>query len=232
MQGALRARVSRAAVELPPGARLGTEKRSEDASQSAAGDRELCRILVAMFEGTGLSVHAMFSAPGLVKAAKKAWGPLVECSIGTWDEIGGKKKKGKGGKKAGFGAAPTSTPFGDGIDVLLVVAPTAAQMGKVKLLGEQWGMDKLIILLNCQVDDDQVPVHLTKYVDEEFEQVYFYRPNPHPKWSGGVLFRKFPDGMLSCFYLFDLSSARRIANYFWLSSSQTGFFAASLPLDS
>ncbi len=99
--------------------------------------------------------------------------------------------------------------FGDGIDVLLVVAPTAAQMGKVRLLGERWGMDKLIILLNCDVDGAKAPVHLVKYIDSEFDKVYFYRPNPHPKWSGGVLFRKFPDGAsmaLPLHYYFALMS--------------------------
>lgn len=195
LQTALRSRLSRSSVELPPGARLGTEKRDGEQSKTA-GDRELTRILAGMFEGTELSVRVMFSSAGLAKAAKKMWGPLIECEVSHWDEVRSKKK---GVKKAGFGKAAAESQFDDDIDVLLVVDPTPAQMKKVQQLSKLWGMDKLIILLNCNLEKTKAPVDIIRYFNSEFESVYCYRPNPHPLWSGAVLFRKFPDGKSSAF---------------------------------
>ncbi len=155
------------------------------------GDRELCRIISSMFEGTGLKVHALFSTTDYANLAKNMWGPLAECSIGDWGNwTSGLRKKG------GFGKKRESVAHASNVDVLLVVSPTADQLNRVKVLSEKWGLDKLILLLNASTKG--APVDVARFVDEEFEPVYCYRPNPHPKWAGGVLFRKYPDDWVLC----------------------------------
>ena len=190
LQSALRARLSRASLELPPGAKLGTEKRKEEGH--VGGDRELCRIISSMFDGTGLKTHAIFSTPEYASAAKKMWGPLAECGVGSWD--GGSRTN-----KSGFGKKTktnTTTNIAKDIDVLLVVNPTLAQLSRVKTLSNQWGLDKLILLLNTSTKGG--PLDIVRFIDDEFETVYCYKPNPHPNWAGGVLFRKFPDDWVLC----------------------------------
>lgn len=210
LQSALGARCSRGLIELPAGARLGTEKRpkSEDGNSNGNGNRELARILAGMFEGTGLKVRVIFNCDEHARAARKKWGPLVECAISDWD--GGKtpknqkakKKKSAGGfgKKAAAEVVPVSKEAGsdENCDVFLIVAPLSSQLPKVKRLSTTWGMDKLILLLNADSNSTNAPVDTVRFVREEFERVYVYRPNPHPQWTGGVLFRKYPDKWVLC----------------------------------
>ena len=194
LQASLTARTSRIDVVLPPGAKLGTEKRPDAElaeHKIRAGDRELARILAAMFEKTGLNVRVVFETHPLQRAAAKLWGPVVECEIVSADA---KQKRGK--SKGGFGAASggKKEKF-EHVDVYIFVGGGAAFLEKATALAERVGMDKLVILANVNSNRDNLPTHVEQYWVENFECVYHYKPNPHPKWSGGVLFRKFPEGM-------------------------------------
>lgn len=195
LQASLQARRSRIALQLPPGAKLGTEKREASSSDAIlAGDRELARLVTGMFENTGLSVRVIFPGPRERAAAQKMWGPLVECAIVDW----GTKEKGKGKKKkkgnVGFGAVVDVKEDDDEADVHIVAGGGAGFFGKARILAERLGQDKLVIVANSNSRREQFPVDLQTYQIDSFEAVYHYEPNPHPKWSGGVLFRKFPDG--------------------------------------
>lgn len=211
LQSSLEARRSRIEVTLPFGAKLGTEKRESNEGvifQRTAGDRELARIIAAMFEGTGLKVCVMFATEGERAAAVRMWGPTAKCEIVAWDGksktktgsrskstgfVLSKKDKDKQSPKGGFGKSTNLQPQADP-DVYIAVGGGAGFLARIRGLGETVGMDKLVILANRNSGNETLPVDLQRYLEEDFEAVYHYKPNPHPNWSGGVLFRKFPDG--------------------------------------
>lgn len=204
LQNSLKARTSRIEVRLPFGAKLGTEKRKDDetvAAQRTSGDREVARLISGMFEGTGLSVCVAFPTDGELNAANKMWGPLSTCATVSWatGSTANKKKKQKltGNTTAGFGKQQGQRPQAKDsaeFDVLIAVGGGAAFMDKIRKFSNSVGMDKLVIIANTNGSEDVLPVDLDCYFEETFEPVYIYTPNPSPKWSGGVLFRKFPDG--------------------------------------
>lgn len=223
LQDCLRARRSRLEIALPPGARLGTEKRPDDIDargRRVASNRELGRLLAGMFEGTGLSCRVIFGSVSEKETAKKAWGPLVECAFDHWEGVGrgGATGRGAGGeepakrksrqKKSGFtktsvqpkgGFSRDSSPAAE--DVYIIVGPSPAQMSQVRALSDALGQDKLVLLANADIysnSESSVPIDITRYVADSFESAYFYTPNPHPSWSGGVLFRKFPNDWVLC----------------------------------
>jgi hypothetical protein len=117
MQGALAARRSRLAVRMPDGAELGIERGSKgnesagDAPGVVRGDRELARCVVALFEGTGLSVCTVFPTRGEMDAARIRWGApsAVECAFDFWTTTSGKARKGNPGKGSGSPAAKGGT---------------------------------------------------------------------------------------------------------------------------
>lgn len=223
LQISLKSRTSRIDVALPNGAKLGTEKRDTEESTIArriAGDRELSRIIAGMFERTGLSVRVIFSTERERATAARIWGPLVECDIAAWEGKAASSRKNNGGGmgkqrktakstkstnlvKSGFGKIENEAVAEP--DVFIIVGGGAASMARARSLAESYGMDKLIIIANGNLAEEQLPVDLQRYMHEEFECVYHYKPNPHPKWSGGVLFRKFPDGKTSFASFFDYS---------------------------
>lgn len=201
--------MSRIGVRLPIGARLGTEKRPDANSESldvsrTSGDRELARVLAGMFEGTGLNTVVAFASDSERESAVKIWGPSVSFPIQVWDSSSERKarvrrtssskstRKSKGGSQ-GFGSVSQS---GDSKnpDVYIAIGGGAGFLAKVRSLAQSVGMDKLVIVANGNSREDRLPIDVQRYFDEEFETVYYYHPNPHPNWSGGVLFRKFPDG--------------------------------------
>lgn len=207
LQKSLGARRSRLAVRLPFGAKLGTEVRNgEDENferQRIAGDREVARLISGMFDGTGLAVTVVFSSDPESAAATKLWRPMATCGIISWTGTGKQSKanREKKRKKSGFGET-TSQADSAGItsndpkdaDVLVAVGGGAPFLQRVRSFAQSVGMDKLVITANANSADDSLPVDLARFFDD-FEQVYYYHPDPSPKWSGGVLFRKFPDGM-------------------------------------
>lgn len=211
LQLSLQSRMSRVDVRLPMGARLGTEKRQDPDDESLdtrrkSGDRELARVLAGMFEGTGLNSVVAFSSKYEREAAVKLWGP-ISFSVVSWDSGSGrtgnsrrrsqssskvKKQSGKGGFGPTLNEQKSEDP-----DVYITVGGGAGFLARVRSLAQSVGMDKLVIVANGNSLDDTLPVDLQRYFDDEFESVYHYQPNPHPQWNGGVLFRKFPDGMSS-----------------------------------
>lgn len=221
LQTSLQARISRIDIQLPLGSKLGTERRPDEESSTMtriAGDRELARIVSGMFERTGLNVQVVFSSERERAAAAKMWGPLAECECVAWERgakrgatrgaVVQKKKKGSGktaSKATGFGKDAVEETVEP--DVYILVGGDASFMNRVRGLSQSMGMDKLVIVANGNSGGEPVPVDLEKFFDEEFECVYHFTPNPHPKWKGGVLFRKYPDG--KCF-----KSCVRFADYF------------------
>lgn len=209
LQSSLQARTSRIDVRLPTGAKLGNEKRGDEEPnrRRVAGDRELARIISGMFEGTGLSVCIAFATEAEMSAAKKMWGP-VQCRLECWGKApSGGRARGKGAKKskAGFGKPGSAADGGGGsihaeddTDVYIVVGGGAPFMSRVRAVADSFGQDKLVIVANGNSALEQLPIDVARYWDAEFESVYHYAPNPHPKWSGGVLFRKFPDKWVFC----------------------------------
>lgn len=111
---------------------------------------------------------------------------------------GGKKGKGKltakNVKTTGFGKAVAKEEAQADADVYIVVGGGAGFLSKTRKLADSLGPDKLVIVANPNSARDKLPLDLQVYREEAFEAVYHYEPNPHPKWSGSVLFRKFPDG--------------------------------------
>lgn len=227
LQTSLSERTSRIDIVLPAGAKLGTEKRPADEDPRArirAGDRELGRILAGMFECTGLRVRVIFPTAAECHAATDMWGPLVECEIHCLDPKRKKQQTSKNKNRSGFGSRSSSSSGGnrptstsDHVDVFIFVGGGAAFLQRARALADDVGMDKLIILANANSNRDQLPLDLDKYRISEFEGVYHYYPNPHPKWSGGVLFRKFPDGMCKI-------------ESFGATLNTSGFISGQLPL--
>lgn len=220
MQAALTARQSRLAVRLPDGARLGIEKGGSGSGEGAAsfvrGDRELARALVALFDDTGLKVCVVFPGAGEMRAAVKSFGPLAECVFDCWEDGGGEKKKGKkkgGGVKAsgagaGFGGAGVGMDrdgggsghvagevmMSGGIDVYIVVGPKQSQMARLRQLAGRFGDEVLVIGANLRVEDMKgLPSNVEEFVQSEFEDVYYWGVNPSPRWTGGILFRAYPN---------------------------------------
>jgi len=239
LQAALQARLSRMVVELPPGARFGVEKKGAAAAADgggggaagntppspaavAASDRELARLVVAMFDGLGLGVVALFCDAPAAAAARRAWGPTVGAAVTSWaDAAAGAPPAGARGappqrpakprRGGGFGApAPPAAPaaaappqlHGPGTDVVLVVAPGGAQVARLARLAADAGPGTVLIVLNGRLDGVAYPSPALKasFVGDAavWERVYLFRPAPHPGWAGGVLYRRFPEPYVLC----------------------------------
>lgn len=244
MQAALSARRSRLSVNLPDGARLGLEKGDaigEASNSLVQGDRELARCLVALFEGTGLSVCTIFSTVTEMNMTAKRWGPLVECNLDCWEAVRtGSSPSASAARKAkrrarrgppqtkttsaregggGFGAVrrdvDDSTPSklavanspGEMVsqgefDVYIVVSPRKESLAKVMKLCNRFGDDKLVVLANARVHqmDGLSKSAASFFADggDSFEDVYLWRPDPSREFSGGVLYRAFPNDYVLC----------------------------------
>ncbi|GAB0492951.1 hypothetical protein MMPV_004222 [Pyropia vietnamensis] len=239
LQAALQSRLSRMVVELPVGARYGVEKASVDGSDDASAgadaaptaasvavsDRELARLVVAMFAGNGLGIVTLFRDAAAAAAATKAWGRVAtaDCTVTSWDAVGvgsdgginglAKKKKQKtkaGGRKGGgFGAPPPPAPvkpaptlYGAGTDVVLVVAPGPSQLARLARLSDEAGPGTVLVILNGRLDNVAHPSpalrdHFTGN-ESPWTRVLVFRPGPHPGWAGGVLYRQFPEPYVLC----------------------------------
>jgi len=223
-------------VELPPGARFGVEKKAAAAADGGGGadgnappspaavavsDRELARLVVAMFDGLGLGVVALFRDPSAAAAARKAWGPTVDAAVTSWADtasgepppavaLGAKKRAAKPRRGGGFGApaAPAAPPppppklYGPGTDVVVVVSPGGAQLARLARLAADAGPGTVLLVLNGRLDGAAYPSPAVKaaFVGDAavWERVYLFRPAPHPGWAGGVLYRRFPEPYVLC----------------------------------
>lgn len=227
VQAGLQARLSRMDVDLPIGADFGIEsgeKRRKGgmlgAEDVARSDRELARLFVEMFDGTGLKPLVVFSDVAQAKRAKELW-PGVEARVAA---LGGaspppppakqkkasKKKSGGGG--GGFGAAaapPSAAPpralsaVPPATEVLFAVRPGPAQLDAIRVFSEASGMDRLVVLLNARVDT--LPADYAPFA-ESFTNAYTFVTDPTgaaaaaQKEGGGaadatpaVLWRAYPD---------------------------------------
>ena len=148
VQSALQARVSRIDVDLPIGAEFGVEQGGETRKRGAKltsadvskSDREVARLFVEMFEGTGLRPLVLFSDEKQAVRAKELW-PGVDARIAVLGAPTTPKaqqprkaaKKRSGGGGGGFsapaarsGAAPAPkqlTAVPPDTEVLFVVRP-------------------------------------------------------------------------------------------------------------
>lgn len=227
VQAGLQARLSRIDVDLPIGADFGIEsgeKRRKGgmigAEDVARSDRELARLFVEMFAGTGLKPLVVFSDEAQAKRAKELW-PGVEARVAA---LGGasppsqpgkakkasKKKSGGGG--GGFGAAaapPTAAPsrglsaVPPATEVLFAVRPGPAQLDAIREFSEASGMDRLVVLLNARIGT--LPADYAPFA-ESFTNAYTFVTDPTgataaaQKEGGGaadatpaVLWRAYPD---------------------------------------
>lgn len=169
LQSALQSRQSRLSVELPTGAQLGLEPRKQQESKNVAktvGDREVARLMIALFEGKGLKMHVFFSGKAQVKEADRVWGQMNDVTLGEWRGI------------RGFGAG-----MAGGADVLVFVGDDTRLVRAASEVGQSLGMDKLVIMVNARAPEQ---------MDERFIEVYHF--DTTAKWKGGVVFRKHPHG--------------------------------------
>jgi len=80
------------------------------------------------------------------------------------------------------------------VNVVLVVGMKVGDVPKVRELSEACGMDVAIILLNAGLDGMAFKSEEQRtFFEESYETVYYYGLRPHPKWSAGILYRKFPE---------------------------------------
>ena len=141
VQSALQARVSRIDVDLPIGAEFGVEQGGETRKRGAKltsadvarSDREVARLFVEMFEGTGLRPLVLFAEEKQAVRAKELW-PGVDARIAV---LGASKpkaeqprkaaKKRSGGGGGGFGA-PAGPSGGAPAPKQLTAVPPATEV--------------------------------------------------------------------------------------------------------
>lgn len=223
VQAALQARTSRIEVELPPAAEYGVEtqeKRKRGSKVTLAdvqqSERELARLFIGMFEGTGLVPEVLFPDRQQAAAACQIWGAEIEphakvraltgvCADGAAANAPRTKSKSKTPKRGssgggGFGspARPRGGPKRDtaiaaiptDTEVTFVVNPGSLQLAAVREFCEDAGMDKLVILLNARRDAMEAEL---RFLDETFVQVYCFVPQATaPNEDPSVLWRCYP----------------------------------------
>ncbi len=172
VQAALQARTSRMVVELPAGFDFGVEtKQKGEAGLSAErSDRELARLFLEMFDGTGIDPVVLFSNGAQVSTCKRRWTEkhssrvfaLYGDSAAPPSPLSkAKAKRGKGaaakskGGGGGFGAPPPPPPEASGLarvpssaEVTFVVDPRQAQLAALRDFCESNGDERLVVLLN------------------------------------------------------------------------------------
>jgi len=210
IQAALSGRKSRMDIEFPYASSFGVdgEKKKSDAKiplvtkgDGDASDRELARLVAEMFRGTALEETTVvaFSDAAQAGKAKKKWDVGRAEFKGQIIVLDAKQKKMKASGGGGFGAAPKEAPSAisavpDGTEVLLIVGPQARQLKAIEQLASEVGQGCVIILVNARLDEIEYESPEQKnYFTAEFERVFFIKTAPLPTWSGGVLYRSYPD---------------------------------------
>lgn len=180
VQGALQLRQSRMRASLPPGFDYGIEsqrKGKQISSKIARSDRELARLFVEMFQGTGLVPTVCFCTVEDTSAASRLWGD-IEARLVALDPAaaaGGTRAvkpanptraKSRAGGGGGFGAAPAlsggstwkpASEVPDGAEVVFVVAPGQSQCDAVQKFCTEHGLDRLVVLLNARCLEEPPP---------------------------------------------------------------------------
>lgn len=147
-----------------------------------------------------MKVRVVFENSRDRNAASKLWGDSLECEVADLVERRRKKMgRSTSGSGGGFGGAADGSHVQGNVDVYVIVGGSASFMNSVRRLTQEKGMDTLIIVANPDSEAQRMPSDLQRFLQDEFIRVYHYEPNPHPRWKGGVLFRKFPDGQFASF---------------------------------
>jgi len=206
--------MSRLMVGMPRGFDFGIEgealnrNKALTADEEMRSDRELARLFVEMFMGTGLRLVVCFSTKKAANKAKRVWGSAACARVIA---LGGEKEKQPKESKVnarrrvssdggvGFGgsrvAASTKlvTKLPDDAEVLFVVNPDQPQLAAVNTFCDTHGMDRLVVLLNMRANFASL--------DEPFEPVFIFDTDPlsRARSIGArqeeplVLFRAFPE---------------------------------------
>ena len=191
-QAGLQARISRMRVEMPDAFEFGVEggkkKRSKivTADGIVRSDRELARLFVEMFAGTGLRPLVLFPEASHAEQARRKWASSTEADIRA---LGGAKKRSKpaksvrGGGGGGFGAPATKAPSSNVLarvppsaEVVFAVSPGARQMSALEDFCSEQGLDRLVVLLNCR--DADLPADQQEFVNDEFDYIYAFVTEP------------------------------------------------------
>lgn len=150
VQSALQARISRIDVDLPIGAEFGVEQGGETRKRGAKltsadiskSDREVARLFVEMFEGTGLRPLVLFSEEKQAVRAKELW-PGVDARIAVLGAPTPKAqqprkaaKKRSGGGGGGFGAPAARSGGAPAPKQLTAVPPDTEVLFVVRPQGE------------------------------------------------------------------------------------------------
>ena len=183
VQQALRSRISRIDLEMPVGMNLGVQKEDE-------GDVEMAKAVLNMFEGTGLTVKCLVCENKSLKLLQNWTG--TKATIEQFDKA---SKVSSSKSNMGFGKKRMAK--NDKCDVYVVVAPKSSDMKRIADLSLTFGMNRLILLVNARLDGVDWPeAEVKEAILDSFQRVFIYKIDPHPQWTGGVLFRKFPDDWL------------------------------------
>lgn len=223
VQASLSSRQSRIEVEMPLGFDFGVEeiKRKKSSRGKVIGpddvsrsDRELARLFVGMFEGTGLSPLVLFATEREAAAAVRKWMPgdyRVQALSGG-EETKKKPKAAKGGKGGGGGGFGKPAGGAEGpaalsrvpksAEVVLVVAPGPKQLAAVRDFCEDVGLDRLVVLLNARLGTSgTIADEAREYYLDEFETAFTFVTEPlrdptadvDPDADPAVLWRAYPD---------------------------------------
>mmetsp|Transcript_5904 Transcript_5904/g.17235 ORF Transcript_5904/g.17235 Transcript_5904/m.17235 type:complete len:355 (-) Transcript_5904:219-1283(-) len=173
VQSALSSRCSRMRVSLPPGFDYGIESQRKGTPVSSKidrSDRELARLFVEMFQGTGLVPTVCFPSSAAAADARKLWGDIEARVVALDPESAGTAapaKQPRPWSKAqrassgggGFGAAKPASgarvqkavaAVPASAEVVLVVAPGGPGCEAVRSFCEENGADRLVVLLNAR----------------------------------------------------------------------------------
>eukprot|EP00967_Tisochrysis_lutea_P091474 scaffold131350_cov30-Tisochrysis_lutea.AAC.1 len=177
VQTALSARQSRMRVMLPPGFDYGIEsqrKGKQVSNKIVRSDRELARLFVEMFQGTGLVPTVCFSNVDDASAATKLWGDIeartmaldpgaAQGSVKPAKGPNPTRAQSRGAGGGGFGTAAPSpkgkskkpiSKIPESAEVIFVVAPGPSQCEAVQSFCMAHGIDRLVVLLNARSLDE------------------------------------------------------------------------------
>ena len=164
-QKALKSKLSRIEIELPPTADYGVEKGGifdnlSELEKVKRSNREAARLFTEMFSMLSSTTVCMFTTQNEARNAKASFGGAFR---GQCLSIDGGAKGAKGfsnlrsrrftaeeQEMALLGNDGIYVP--EGTELLLVVGPRAKDFKKVRKMHERLGDDTLIILLNARVD--------------------------------------------------------------------------------
>jgi hypothetical protein len=199
-QRALKDRLSRIEVELPPAADYGVSKGGvfdnlPDAEKIKRSNMDAARLFTEMFSMLSSSTVALFTTEADARAAKTAFGRGFRGQCLSIDSAGKSAKGFSNLRSRRFTAEEQEAALmgsdgiyvPDGTEVLIIVGPRAKDFssGKLRKIHEKLGEDTLVILLNARVDAMDILLNSEKksdddsssrldWVRESFKPVFFY----------------------------------------------------------